>query len=137
MEKFIAFAVEQWMLLSLFLGLIVLYFWNEKRRSGKVLSIHQVTRMINSETGVLVDLRDASEFKSGHISNAKNIPYAKLNDRADELDKHREQTVVLVDKLGQHTGAASRELIKLGYQVVRLEGGMIEWQAQKLPVVKS
>lgn len=137
MEKFIAFAVEQWLLMSVFTGLIVLYFWNEKRRSGKVMSIHEVTRLINSDSGVLVDLREGGDYKSGHINNAVNIPYNKLNDRANELDKHREKTVVLVDKMGQHTGAAGRELIKLGYQVARLEGGMTEWQAQKLPVVKS
>ena len=137
MEKFIAFVVEQWILVFLFLGLIGVYFWNEKRRSGQVLSIHQVTRMINADNGVLVDLRDAADYKSGHINNAINIPYAKLNDRAGELDKYRQQTVVLVDKLGQHTGAAGRELMKQGFQVARLEGGMTEWQAQKLPVVKA
>lgn len=137
MEKFIAFAVEQWMLMSLFLGLIVVYFWNEKRRSGKVLSIHEVTRMINSDDGILVDLREAADYKAGHINNAVNIPFAKLNDRVGELEQYRSKTVVLVDKLGQHTGHAGRELIKQGFAVARLEGGITEWQAQKLPVVKS
>ncbi|BFM09374.1 rhodanese-like domain-containing protein [Halioxenophilus aromaticivorans] len=137
MEKFIAFVVEQWILVFLFLGLIGFYFWNEKRRSGQVMSIHQVTRLVNSDGGVLVDLRDNGDYKSGHINNAINIPYAKLNDRASELDKHKSKTVVLVDKMGQHTGAAGRDLLKLGFQVARLEGGMTEWQAQKLPVVKS
>lgn len=137
MEKFIAFAAEQWVLMSLFSGLIVLYFWNEKRRSGKVLSIHEVTRMINSDDGILVDLRDAADYKAGHINNAVNIPFAKLNDRVNELEQYRSKTVVLVDKLGQHTGHAGRELIKQGFQVARLDGGITEWQAQKLPVVKS
>jgi len=136
-EKFIAFALEQWILVSVLLALIALYFWNEKRRSGKVLSIHQVTRMVNADSAVMIDLRDNGEFKAGHINNAINIPYAKLNDRTSELDSYKEKTVVLVDKMGQHTGAAGRELLKHGFQVARLEGGMTEWLAQKLPVVKS
>ncbi|WP_317932425.1 rhodanese-like domain-containing protein [Halioxenophilus sp. WMMB6] len=136
MTNFVAFATEQWLLVSLLLALVILYFWNEKRRSGNSVSTHEATRLLNNDQAVLVDLRDSGDFKAGHISEAINIPYAKLKDRLAELAKHQSKTVILTDKMGQHTGAAGRELVKLGYQVARLEGGMAEWQAQKLPVVK-
>ena len=136
MEKYIAFVIEQWLLVSVFLALVFLYFWNEKRRSGKSIITHEATRLINADSATLVDLREGKDFKVGHISNAINIPYAKLNERTPELEAHKQKTLILVDKMGQHTGAAGRELIKQGYQVARLEGGMTEWLNQKLPIVK-
>ena len=136
MEKYIAFVIEQWLLVSVFLALVFLYFWNEKRRSGKSITTHEATRLINADSATLVDLREGKDFKVGHISNAINIPYAKLNERTPELEAHKQKTLILVDKMGQHTGAAGRELIKQGYQVARLEGGMTEWLNQKLPIVK-
>ena len=34
--------------------------------------------MVNAEDGVFLDLRDAAEFKKGHIVGAMNIPATKL-----------------------------------------------------------
>ncbi len=136
MEKYIAFVIEQWLLVSVLIALVGLYFWNEKRRSGRSITTHEATRLLNAESAVLIDLRESKDFKNGHISSAVNIPYAKLNERTSELEQHKEKTVILVDKMGQHTGAAGRELLKQGYQVARLDGGMTEWLNQKLPIVK-
>ena len=45
--------------------------------------------------------------------------------------------VVLVCKLGQHSGAAGKKLGAKGYtQVHRLKGGIGEWQAMQMPLVK-
>lgn len=132
----LVFASEQWLLVTVLACLIMLYFWNEKRKSGKSVSTHEATRMINSETAVLIDMRDANEFKAGHIANAVNMPYTKMKDNVSQIDVPSDKIVILVDKLGTHTAAVGRELVKAGRQVCRLEGGMSEWQNQKLPVVK-
>lgn len=52
-----------------------------------------------------------------------------------DLDKAR--PVVLVDKMGQHSAAAGRTLMQAEFQVSRLNGGMSEWTASNLPVVKG
>lgn len=132
----LTFATEQWLLVSVLAALVVLYFWNEKRRSGRGVSTHEVTRMINNDSAVLIDLREAKEFKAGHIANAINIPYTKVKDNLSQIEAQSDKIVILVDKLGTHTAAVGRELMKAGRQVCRLEGGMAEWQNQKLPVVK-
>ena len=114
-------------------GFIVL----EKKGGGASLSFHEATRLLNTEQAILIDLRDDKEFKAGHIVDALHIPYAKLADRESELNKHKTKTIILVDKMGQHAGAAGKTLKEKGYTVARLQGGMVEWQGQNLPVVKS
>ena len=125
------------MLVSVLLILIYLFAINERVKSGKPISPHVVTRMINSEEAVLVDVRDAKEFKAGHIAGAMNIPHAKLMDRIAELEPHREKAIIIADKVGQQSGAIGRQLQKKEFSVLRLTGGMMEWQNQQLPVVKG
>jgi len=101
------------------------------------MSYHEVTRMLNNNLAILLDVRESKEFSGGHIVDAVNIPYAKLGDRVDELKKHEGKTIIVVDKMGQHAGAAGRQLKEKGFNVSRLQGGMVEWTSQNLPVVKG
>jgi len=134
-ELFLAFISEQWMLVSALAVLAYVYAWTEKQKGGVTVSHHQLTRLVNDDSAVIVDLRDASEFKAGHIVNALNIPHAKLGDRSGELASHQEKTIILVDKMGHHAGTAGRVLKAKGFEVNRLEGGMTDWQSNNLPVV--
>ena len=131
------FVAEQWFLISTLAILVAAFFWTESHKGGKALSYHEVTRMINAGEAVLLDVREKKEFGQGHIVDSTNIPYAKLNDRCNELDKHKEKVVIVVDKLGQHAGAAGKILKDKGFNVARLQGGITEWAGQNLPLVKG
>ena len=135
--EFFDFISEQWVLVSVFMVLIYLFAINERIKSGKPISPHVVTRMINADEAVLVDIRDAKEFKAGHIAGAINIPHLKLMDRLAELEAHRDKAIIVADKVGQQSGAVGRKLQQKEFSVLRLTGGMMEWQNQKLPVVKG
>jgi len=135
MEKFILFLGEQWMLVSVLLVLIFLYIQNESRRGGATISVHQMTSLINSEDAVVLDIRDAADYKEGHIVDSLHIPYTKLKERVTELEKHKEQPIVIVDKMGQHSGAAGKQLREAGFNISRLQGGMTEWRGSNLPLV--
>ncbi|MBL6689923.1 MAG: rhodanese-like domain-containing protein, partial [Pseudomonadales bacterium] len=66
-----------------------------------------------------------------------NFPLATFDSRVGELDTYKEKPVVLVCKMGQHAGAVGRKLKAQGFEDVRrLSGGMAEWTANSLPVVK-
>ncbi len=136
MTDFFIFISEQFVLVSVLLVLIYLFILNEKRRGGKTLSCNQLTQLLNKDEAVLVDIRDAADYNTGHIVNAVHMPFNKVNDRWEELLPHKDKQVVLVDKMGQHTGAAGNILRSKEFQVCRLGGGMMEWQGQNLPVVK-
>jgi len=134
---FFVFISEQWLLVSLLLALIYLFAYTEQKKAGSQISVHDASRMVNDDAGVLVDIRDHKEYQAGHIANAINLPLNKLDSRIAELEKFRDKTLILVDKLGQHAGTAGRKLRAQGFEVRRLRGGMGEWRAQSLPVVSE
>ena len=131
------FLAEQWWLFAILAALISALVVVEGKRGGQTLSYHEVTRLVNKGEAVIVDVRDSKEFKGGHIVDAINIPHAKLGDRLSELEKYKEKTVVVVDKMGQHAGASGKLMKDKGFNVSRLQGGMTEWTGQNLPVVKG
>ena len=135
--KFFVFVSEQWMLVSVLMVIVYLFAINERIKSGKPISSHVATRMLNTDEAVLLDIREAKDFKAGHIAGAFNIPHTKLQDRLVELEAYREKAIIIADKAGQHTGAIGRRLQQKEFNVQRLTGGMMEWQNQKLPVVKD
>ncbi|WP_370980164.1 rhodanese-like domain-containing protein [Agaribacterium sp. ZY112] len=131
------FIEQQWLLVGILTLLVAAFFTLERRRAGASISHLELARVVNANEAVMFDLRDSSEFKAGHIVDAINIPFAKLKDSDLELKKHKDKTLILIDKMGQHAPGAAKQLKEQGYIVVRLQGGMSEWQGQNMPVVKG
>ena len=131
------FISEQWILVSLLGALVIALVWVETNKGGRALNFHEVTRMINAEQAVLVDVRDAKEYKTGHIVGALSVPHSKLADYLDSLEKYRQKTLIVVDKMGQHGGAVGKQLREKGFIVARMQGGMAEWLGQNLPVTQE
>jgi rhodanese-related sulfurtransferase len=59
------------------------------------------------------------------------------SDKISELESYREKFIIIADKVGQQAGAVGRQLQQQNFKVFRLTGGMMEWQNQNLPVIKS
>jgi len=137
MANFLLFLGEQWMLVSILLVLVILFARHETQRGGETITSHHLTTLVNRENAIILDLRDAPDYKEGHIVDAIHIPFAKLKERIAELDTYRSQPLILVDKMGQHSGAAGSQLREAGFRILRLDGGMTEWKGSKLPVVKG
>lgn len=131
------FIAEQWVLLSILAVLVAALVFVEGKRGGETLSYHEMTRLFNDDQALLLDVRESSEFSIGHIAHAINIPHTKLANQLSQLEKHKNKTVVVIDKMGQHSGMAAKTLKENGYQAARLQGGMTEWLSQNLPVVKA
>ncbi|MFZ5654934.1 MAG: rhodanese-like domain-containing protein [Pseudomonadota bacterium] len=137
MADFLIFVSEQWLLVSLLLALVYLFLFLEHLKAGRQLSVHEVTRLLNSGEAVLVDVRDARDYQAGHINQALNIPLGQLAARSGELEGARDRILIVVDRLGPQAATAARQLRRAGFRVQRLRGGMAEWQAQSLPVVSG
>jgi len=137
MANIIIFLGQQWLLVGILLVLVFLFAQLEMKRGGQTVSIHQLTALVNRENAVILDIREPAEFKEGHIVDALHIPFAKLKERQSELDKYKDRPIVIVDKMGQLTGAAGKQLLDAGFKASRLDGGMTEWRGSNLPVVKG
>ena len=138
MEQLFEFINNHVALVITFVVLLVAFIVYESSRGGQKLSINEATQMINRDKAVLVDLRSEQEYKAGHVVDAINIPYGTLKTRMNELDKYKERPIILICKMGQHSGAAGMSLTKAGFATVKnIKGGMAEWGAAHLPTVKS
>ena len=103
------------------------------KASGPVLSTLQATQLINSRNPQVVDLRNAEEFAKGSLPNARNIPAAKVAERAGELKK--DKPVLLVCATGTSAGRTAALLRAQGYgDVYVLGGGLAAWREAGLPV---
>ena len=135
---FLEFLAEQWLLASALLACLLLLIFHETRRGGPSLTPHQLVTLVNQQEAAVVDLREPAEFRQGHIVGAINLPFNKVDERWGELESLRERPIVLVCKLGQHSGAVGKKLREKGFsQVHRLGGGLTEWHTAQLPLVKE
>src|SRR3989338_7522918 len=84
-----------------------------------------LVQRMNHEKAVIVDLRDAEEFKQSHIINAINIPSSEFDQKIMRLNSFKQQPFVLV--CGSQTIPSNllKKLFCAGFADVRfLEGGI-------------
>ena len=94
-------------------------------------------QLINHKNAVVLDVREGDEYKGGHILNSMHIPLGKLNERIGELEKHKEQPVVVVCRTGNRSAGACATLGKHSFgQAYNLTGGILAWQKANLPLRK-
>lgn len=138
-DQLFEFIANHPLLVGAFVLVLLAWIAYEIRNSsaGGVTSA-QATQLINREDAVVIDIREAGDFKAGHIAGARNIPQSKLESRLSELDKAKEKPVIVVCKHGQSSGIAVAKLVKAGFtRPLKLKGGILQWQSDGLPVVKK
>lgn len=137
-SRIIEFVGNHYLLVGTFLALLVVLAITEIRRGGRSIGSAQLTTLINSDQAVIVDIRSSKDFGSGHITDSLNIPFDKFASRMVELNKYKEnKVIVIVDSQGQQSGAISRDMKKAGFNVAKLGGGVATWKADGLPLVKK
>jgi rhodanese-related sulfurtransferase len=82
----------------------------------------------------LVDVRSASEFASGHVPGAVNIPLEQLELRTEDLGNGG--PVVLVCQAGTRARIAAELLADSRTDLTVLEGGTDGWRKAGLPLVR-
>ncbi|MEH6471371.1 MAG: rhodanese-like domain-containing protein [Halopseudomonas sp.] len=138
MEQLIEFATNHWELVAALVATLALLLFTESRKGGAAISTHEAVQLINKDSAAVVDIRLKKEYKTGHITNAINIPYPDMDRRIGELEKHRSKPIIIVCNLGQTASGAVKKLNEANFDnVVRLKGGITEWKGQHLPVVKG
>jgi rhodanese-related sulfurtransferase len=136
-EQIFDFVTNHYVLVSFFVFLLVAFVINEGKQGGAAITPTNLVNLVNREGAMLLDIRDSKEYSSGHIAGAVSMPVSSIDARIGELESHKDKPVVLVCKMGQHASATGRKLKALGFENVRrLSGGMTEWTASSLPVVK-
>ncbi len=138
MDRLFEFVVNHYILVSLFVAFLVAILILESRRGGAKISAQGAVNLINKDEAVVVDIRDRKEFGEGRITGSINIPLNSLKSRVGELSKFKDKQIIVADKMGQHSAMAVKQLNAEGLRnVVRLNGGVADWKASNLPLVKK
>lgn len=124
--------------IALFSGSML--FWSifgNRIRGIKEVDCPAALQLINHKNALVLDVREEDEYKLGHILNSRQVPLGKLNERIGELEKYREQPILVVCRTGNRSGVACATLGKQGFaQVYNLSGGVMAWQKSNLPLEK-
>ena len=128
-------------ILAAVLAIIVVAAWavNAYRNKGfKTVSSDEFARLIgDTDTVQLVDVRTKEEYEEGHISNALLIDYYSYNFEEQAAAKlSKEKAVAVYCRSGRRSASAAQKLVKLGYEVINLDGGILAWERAKMPIAK-
>ena len=107
-------------------------------RPGQEVGPAEAVQLINRRDAVVLDVRDADDYKSGHITNARHVPEAELEARAKELEKVKSKPIIVSCARGNRSAGVAGRLRKLGFnEVFSLRGGLTAWQQANMPLEKS
>ena len=70
---------------------------------------------IFSSKNVIVDVRGPSEYATGHIDKAVNIPINKIRKEIKNFAPDKEQTIVVYCLSGKRAEYAAKKLKEMGY----------------------
>jgi len=107
----------------------------DKKVEAKKLKPAELNSMIQEKRTdyVLVDVRDAAEFKGGHIPTAINIPAESFSARSGILPK--EKKIIVYCNTGSRSYLAYKKLIQLAYPNI-YQTLLADWKDMGLAVEK-
>jgi rhodanese-related sulfurtransferase len=94
----------------------------------KELTVKEVEQLITDKEVSLIDVREVDEVAAGKIPGIKNIPLSELTERVSEIEKDKEH--IIICRSGNRSGKACAYLTQLGYNVINMSGGMLEWEGE-------
>ena len=85
---------------------------------------------------LVLDVRGPSEFASGHVAGALNIPLSQLVRKVKQLPRDRQiVTYCMMHHRGESRGERGAALLREhGFDARALDGGLPAWQDARLPV---
>ncbi len=113
---------------------VVFYEIRQRGRTVFELSPSRVVQLMN-QGAVVLDVRDAEKYESGHIVGAISLPKGDLSAKAAKQIKKNKQLILVCD-----TGVTSARCLdavrQAGYETAfSLEGGLAAWQRENLPTI--
>ena len=104
-------------------------------RAAGAVRAAELAMLVQQRQAVAVDTRDAGSFGRAHIPGAKNIPLEEIPGRLAEL--FMLGTPVLYCRSGDKSKELSDQLSAEEVELPFLEGGLLAWEAESLPIERD
>lgn len=92
----------------------------------------QVAGLVREGKVQLIDVREEYEWDAGRIPGARHLELGQVAAQADTI--HRETPVVFYCRVGGRSAMAANAFERAGYVAYNMTGGLLEWDAQGLPL---
>ncbi|WP_314851338.1 rhodanese-like domain-containing protein [uncultured Solobacterium sp.] len=117
--------------LSLFLAGCMVTKTSETSGSYKTISSTEAQQMIeDNKDALILDVRTAAEYESGHIPNAVNLSNEDIQAGKVDSLKDKSQLIMVYCRSGNRSRQAAQKLAELGYTNVVDFGGIQSWQGE-------
>lgn len=67
---------------------------------------------------IIIDVRSQKDFNNGHIENAINIPLEDFDSKINELNKYKNNEIIVYSTTGEKSEKASENLVNNGFRDV-------------------
>ncbi|MGI5452789.1 rhodanese-like domain-containing protein [Streptomyces sp. CA-249302] len=98
------------------------------------ITVTEAHGLLRDGAAVLIDVREADEYRAGHAPGALNLPLSRLADPDTDTALPGGPRLVLVCRSGNRSRQAAELLAAQGIAAVDVVGGMRDWAVAGLPV---
>ena len=105
-------------------------------RQEGALKARELAELLRQGVVVPVDVRDAGAYGRAHLPKAKSLPIDEIESRLAELLMLPGQPVVY-DRAGEKTKELVDRMADAGTPLAFLEGGILAWEAEGLPIERG
>ena len=116
-------------------ALIVLAACSNAEKAAIISQQELIARINDNSAPMVLDVRTAEEFNSGHVPGAIHVPYDNYQQALEPLRLKTTGEVVVYCEKGGRAKKVESYLAEQGFSEVRhLEGDMSGWRKASLPV---
>ena len=95
---------------------------------GSAISGAPANAQVAPDSFVLIDVRSAEEYASGHLRGAVNIPHDRIADEIGSVAADKTARIILYCRSGRRADTALNALKAIGYENVSNYGGLEDAQ---------
>lgn len=101
------------------------------------VTAQEASTLIANIKPLVLDVRTAGEYRSGHLKDALLIPLNELQKRVGEIASHKHEDILIYCATGNRSTVASKILIDEGFRrIYNLRKGIADWAKEGNPIVK-
>ncbi|HII4524533.1 rhodanese-like domain-containing protein [Clostridium perfringens] len=99
---------------------------------SKDISIDESKKLINDgEVTLILDVRNEDEFAEGHLKNAIQIPVKELKENLSDIEKFKDELVLVYCRSGKRSAEAVDILKENGFKnLVHMKDGISKWDGE-------
>ena len=125
----------KFLLIVIIVFIISGYVWNlsqgQSSPTDSILPNH-AQKLLNNPNYVFLDVRTVRENEANSIPDTPVIPINELASRISELEKYKDQNIIVYCQSGSRSNKGTILLNENGFNAVNLTGGLHQWNGPVL-----